>query len=139
VAQIMAVVGGDALPPAVTVSQTSRYHLLWMLPVASLAMLIARPALGLSLVAYIILAIVAGLIARNRGRSGIGFFLLALILTPLVGIIAAVVKPDLKNIEKAQLASGRNKKCPYCAEIIKSEANVCRFCRRELSTPEVAQ
>lgn len=27
---------------------------------------------------------------------------------------------------------GAHRKCPFCAEVIKSEAVVCRFCRRDL-------
>lgn len=33
---------------------------------------------------------------------------------------------------KAERLKSTEKKCPFCAEIIKSEAKICRFCRSEL-------
>lgn len=46
------------------------------------------------IIAWIILSILAGVGAKNKGRSFAGYFFLSLLLSPLVGLIAmAVAKP----------------------------------------------
>lgn len=46
---------------------------------------------------------------------------------------------NIANINRQQeadmLASGDYRKCPACAELIKSEAKVCRFCRTDIAVP----
>lgn len=83
---------------------------------------------------WIGLSVLAGVIAANKGRSGIGFFFLAAILSPLIGIIAALVaKPNTERVEQKELDRGSSRKCPSCAELIKYEAKVCKHCGREFS------
>lgn len=88
-------------------------------------------------IVWIALCIVAAVIASNKGRSGFGFFLLAFFLSPLVGIIAALVAgPNTANIEQKHIDSGEQRKCPHCAELIKVDAKVCKHCGRDVPVSE---
>ena len=90
--------------------------------------------------------IVAG-IASTKWRSGFGWFLLSVLISPLLaGIIVAALPPvttDLeamaigageitRDLEAMALAAGDMKQCPQCAEPVKAEAKICRFCRYEI-------
>ncbi len=73
---------------------------------------------------YILLALAVGILAsREFGRSGVGWFFLALLLTPLAGLLLFLLAPA-------------RKRCPYCAEFIQASATVCRFCGRSVPPAE---
>jgi hypothetical protein len=68
---------------------------------------------------WVFLSILVGAYGSSKKRSGIGWFFLSLIISPLIAfIIIAVSGPS----------SGSLKKCPECGEEVKVEALVCRFC-----------
>lgn len=87
-------------------------------------------------VAWIVVAFIAARIADNKGRSYSKTLFLGLVFSPLVSLLVAfALSPNAKAIEQKQLGTGF-KKCPACAELIKVEALICRFCQKEFPPEE---
>jgi hypothetical protein len=79
-----------------------------------------------------ILGIILGLIARSKSRDFFAWWIYgaALFLTALVH--SPVIRPNhggSQQAEAEQLASQLYRKCPSCAELVKTEATICRYCR----------
>ena len=89
---------------------------------------------------WVIFAVAVGVFASNRGRSGFGWFLLSLVISPILGLLFVAVSKDLSKIAtNAGSTPGvsTHRKCPACAEWVLPEAAVCKHCGAQL-TPDPA-
>lgn len=77
-------------------------------------------------------AVIPAKIASGKGRSFGKWWLYGFCLFA-IALIHAIT---LKENDSHRLLSGDYKKCPFCAEVIKKEAAVCRYCGRDLPKPE---
>lgn len=78
-------------------------------------------------ISWLLLSIVVGVYAGNKGRSVSGFIILSLILSPLIGFAFAAVAENTLDKE-VYPNSTTHKKCPFCAESILKDAKKCKHC-----------
>ncbi len=84
-------------------------------------------------VLWIALSVLVGAWNHSRGNSFWFGFLGSALLSPVItGIIVAVTKKNESKINDRKIKDGTGKQCPACAEIVKVEANKCRFCGESL-------
>lgn len=82
------------------------------------------------LVVWIVCWLAAATIASEKGQSGCLWSFLGFLLGPLALLLAATLpKPPPPP---PVVRPGDLRKCPQCAEMIKSEAIKCRFCGSEI-------
>lgn len=87
---------------------------------------------------WILLGVATAIVASNKGRSGCAWFAVGVLTGPIGLLIALVVAEDRARLEKASLAQGDMRKCPYCAELIRSAAVKCRYCGSEVPERDTA-
>lgn len=76
---------------------------------------------------WFIFAVIVGVGASSRGRSGFGWFVLAMLISPLLAVILLVLLPSLRSTPGGPTPD-THVKCPDCAELVLREARVCKHC-----------
>ena len=94
--------------------------------------------LGTALFLSVFLGIIPAAIAQSKGRNFFLWWLYGWALFIIALVHAILLKPDQKYADQRALGGGGMKKCPACAEIIRSEATVCRYCGRDVPNPTVS-
>ena len=85
---------------------------------------------------YLVLCILCGvagmIILQNKGRSGCAGFLLGAMLGPIGIVIALVMGRNTAKLDDDALDAGTVRRCPWCAELIRTEAIACKHCSRDV-------
>lgn len=81
---------------------------------------------------WVLCGLIAGSIYSQKGRSSTTGFLAGLLLGPIGIILALASGKSQTGIEARELRSGKMKRCPYCGELVRSEATICKHCQQTL-------
>ena len=91
----------------------------------------------LAAIAWVAVAYYVAKFAERKGHSFMVSLLVGLFLSAISQIIIALIMED--KSEELGINSGELRKCPYCAEIVKAEAKICKHCGKELPELEKKQ
>lgn len=75
----------------------------------------------------VFLGLIPASIAGSKGRNFLLWWLYGFVLFLIAMIHSILIKPTDESI----LRNDHMRKCPFCAEPIKSEATVCRYCGKD--------
>jgi hypothetical protein len=81
---------------------------------------------------YFGLSVAIGIWASNRGRNGLGWFGLSLILSPLLACVFLAVTKNLSHKNSNSNLNEVYVRCSKCAEFVLPQANICNHCGSNL-------
>ena len=83
---------------------------------------------------WVLLSMGVAVMAFRRGRSVVLWFLLSIIMSPVImGLVAWGLGDVTEKEDEELLASGDYRRCSFCHHAVRKEAVVCRHCARVLA------
>ncbi|NPV67104.1 MAG: zinc ribbon domain-containing protein [Anaerolineae bacterium] len=88
---------------------------------------------GGAIVVWLLFGLIAGYINQSKGNPFATGCLLGVLLGPIGLLIALISGRNEEELERRGVVVGQTRHCPYCAELVKAEAKVCKHCGRDIS------
>lgn len=84
---------------------------------------------AIAILLWLFFAVVVGTYAERRGRSGMKWFFLSLLFSPvLMGILVLALGPA-----DPDSSDNRRVRCPDCRELVRTDARKCKHCGTALT------
>lgn len=125
----------SSVRPVATVTEPIRWWII-LLPFAGILGVVTLIASPLVFMAAVLIGLVPAAIARGKGRHFVIWWIYGAALFIAALPHALLIKTDVRAVE-TRLAGEGMKKCSACAEMIKADAAVCRYCGREVAVEEI--
>lgn len=81
------------------------------------------------------LSVAVGIFAETRGRSSGNWFVLAMLISPVLAFIFCAISKNLKE-DTALPSEKTHVHCPKCAEYVLPQASICKHCGTAI-TPDL--
>lgn len=81
----------------------------------------------------LLIGLIPAAIAHGKGHGFLEWWLFGAALFIIALPASILIRRNDEEIERRNLQTGHHRKCPYCAEIVRAEAIVCKHCGHELT------
>ena len=77
---------------------------------------------------WLVFAVICGIGASQNGRSGFGYFVLAILVSPLICGFLLLALGKTKQADDGAPTPETHVRCPDCRELVLKDARKCKHC-----------